>query len=79
MGSSLSCDRCGVVLDQGEPDCSPLVWERRLQATGDEETVEHLCLGCFREGADEGYTRRTVYACVGEENARQFAKEGARR
>lgn len=68
MGSELSCDRCGVVLPQGEPESSPLVYEKRGA-----DAVHHLCTPCFREHDDKGYTLRTVYACVGEENARQFA------
>ena len=80
MGSSLTCDRCGVTLEQGEPDASPLVWERREPArrADEDDVVQHLCVGCFREGEEEeGYVRRTVYACVGEENARQLTKQEA--
>ena len=71
MGASLTCDRCQRELDQGTPEDSPVVWEHE---DGDQSSAQHLCDACHTT-ADTGYTKRTVYAVVGQENARRMREQ----
>lgn len=66
MGSAVSCDICNKELDQDT--CS--VYELK---DGD---PEHVCVECFDQEKHKQHTFRTVYAVVGERNARMLNASG---
>lgn len=65
MGAELSCDVCKRTLSE-EHD----VVRERVGAT-----PEHVCEACFKPDAHKDYVQRTVYAVVGEQNARRMRSD----
>ena len=61
MGAELLCDVCQQTLSEEEDKV-------RERGGGD---PEHVCLSCYDPDVHVDYTERTVYAVVGEENARR--------
>ncbi len=66
MGVVLSCDVCEKTLSE-EHDC---VHEKKDEKKDGDPM--HVCVECFNNKVHIGYTKRSVYAVVGEENARQM-------
>lgn len=62
MGAELSCDVCQQTLSEDEDKV-------REYRGGDPGRV---CLSCYVPDVHVGYIERTVYAVVGEENARRM-------
>ena len=73
MGAELTCDRCNMIVDEGNPEDSPTVWEKRQD--DDDETVCHLCAKCFKEDNDIGFLKSTAYALIGKENLRRLKQD----
>ena len=75
MGNTaITCDKCGVEVDQGEgPDASPIVWEHRPEE--EDGSVHHVCAACYDPAVFPLHERSTVWAVVGRENARLLYEE----
>ena len=65
MGAQLSCDVCEKILDEEHDKV-----HEKVDASPGQPT--HVCVACFKPKVHMGYSKRTVYSVVGEENARRI-------